>query len=75
MGIHAQFGQRNAPSVLNALFNVMQFWDGRSPTLEAQTEGLVTNPVEMGMKSTDDDAAERTSSPNAKASPLDYGKH
>jgi cytochrome c peroxidase len=24
MGIHAQFGQRNAPSVLNALFNVTQ---------------------------------------------------
>ena len=54
MGIHAQFGQRNAPPVLNALFNVTQFWDGRSPTLEAQIEGPVTNPVEMGMKSTDD---------------------
>ena len=57
MGIHAQFGQRNAPSVLNALFNVTQFWDGRSPTLEAQVEGPVTNPVEMGMKSTDDAVA------------------
>jgi cytochrome c peroxidase len=57
MGIHAQFGQRNAPSVLNALFNVTQFWDGRSPTLEAQIEGPVTNPVEMGMKSTDDAVA------------------
>ncbi len=54
MGIHAQLGQRNAPPVLNALFNVTQFWDGRSPTLEAQIEGPVTNPVEMGMKSTDD---------------------
>ena len=54
MGIHAQFGQRNAPTILNALFNVTQFWDGRSPTLEAQVEGPVTNPVEMGMKSTDD---------------------
>jgi cytochrome c peroxidase len=57
MGIHAQFGQRNAPSILNALFNVTQFWDGRSPTLEAQVEGPVTNPVEMGMKSTDDAVA------------------
>jgi len=57
MGIHAQFGQRNAPSILNALFNVTQFWDGRSPTLEAQIEGPVTNPVEMGMKSTDDAVA------------------
>src|SRR5277367_2803537 len=57
MGIHAQFGRRNAPSVLNALFNVTQFWDGRSPTLEAQIQGPVTNPVEMGMKSTDDAVA------------------
>ena len=56
-GIHAQFGQRNAPPVLNALFNVTQFWEGRSPTLEAQIEGPVTNPVEMGMKSTDDAVA------------------
>ena len=39
MGIHAQFGQRNAPTVLNALFNVTQFWDGRSPTLEDQAKG------------------------------------
>jgi cytochrome c peroxidase len=52
MGIRAQFGQRNAPTVLNALFNVTQFWDGRTPTLEAQVQGPVTNPVEMGMKST-----------------------
>src|ERR1700730_11536920 len=56
-GMHAQFRQRNAPPILNALFNVTQFWDGRSPTLEAQIEGPVTNPVEMGMKSTDDAVA------------------
>src|SRR5579863_9528681 len=56
-GIRAQFGQRNAPSILNALFNVTQFWDGRSPTLEAQIEGPVTNPVEMGMKTPDDAVA------------------
>src|SRR5260370_10336306 len=53
MGINNQFGQRNAPTVLNALFNVTQFWDGRSPSLEAQIEGPVTNPVELGQKSTD----------------------
>src|SRR6266478_4105943 len=53
MGIGAQFGQRNAPTVLNSMFNVTQFWDGRSPSLEAQVEGPVTNPVEMGQKSTD----------------------
>ena len=53
MGINALFGQRNAPTILNSMFNVTQFWDGRSPTLEAQVEGPVTNPVEMGQKSTD----------------------
>jgi cytochrome c peroxidase len=57
MGIRAQFGQRNAPSILNAMFNVTQFWDGRSPTLEAQIQGPVTNPIEMGMKSADDAVA------------------
>jgi cytochrome c peroxidase len=64
MGIHAQFGQRNAPSILNALFNVTQFWDGRSPTLEAQIEGPVTNPVEMGMKTTNDAVAAVKADPN-----------
>lgn len=37
-GIHHQFGQRNAPTVLNAAFNVLQFWDGREPTLEEQAK-------------------------------------
>ena len=38
-GIHDQFGQRNAPTVLNAMFNVLQFWDGRGPTLERPGQG------------------------------------
>ena len=54
MGIHHAFGQRNAPTVLNALFNTLQFWDGRAPTLEKQIEGPILNPVEMGNKSFDD---------------------
>ena len=54
MGIHHAFGQRNAPTVLNALFNTLQFWDGRAPTLEKQIEGPILNPVEMGNKSLDD---------------------
>ena len=54
MGIHHAFGQRNAPTVLNALFNTLQFWDGRAPTLEKQIEGPTINPVEMGNKSLDD---------------------
>ncbi len=54
MGIHHAFGQRNAPTILNALFNTLQFWDGRAPTLEKQIEGPILNPVEMGNKNFDD---------------------
>ena len=53
-GIHKQFGRRNAPTVLNAAFNVLQFWDGREPTLEEQAKDPIVNPIEMGMKNFDD---------------------
>jgi cytochrome c peroxidase len=46
--------QRNSPTVLNAMFNATQFWDGRAPTLEAQAKLPITNPIEMGQKSGDD---------------------
>jgi len=36
VGIHGRAGQRNAPTILNALFNKTQFWDGRVNTLEEQ---------------------------------------
>ena len=51
MGIHNQFGQRNAPTVLNAAFSVLQFWDGRAASLEEQARAPILNPIEMGMKS------------------------
>jgi cytochrome c peroxidase len=54
MGVHGQTGGRSAPTVWNAAFNKVQFWDGRAPSLEAQAAGPVTNPIEMGMKSWDD---------------------
>lgn len=54
VGVHAQVGGRSAPTVWNAAFNSVQFWDGRAPSLEAQAKGPVTNPIEMGMKSWDD---------------------
>ena len=50
MGVNGQTGGRSAPTVWNAAFNSVQFWDGRAPSLEAQAEGPVTNPIEMGMK-------------------------
>ncbi len=42
-----QFGGRNAPTVLNAVFHIAQFWDGRAPDLKEQAKGPVANPVEM----------------------------
>ncbi len=48
-GVHHKFGQRNAPTVLNAMFNIAQFWDGRRATLEDQARDPILNPIEMGM--------------------------
>ena len=38
---------RNAPTVLNAVFNKAQFWDGRAKDLERQAGGPMVYPVEM----------------------------
>jgi len=53
VGIRKQKGARNSPTVLNAVFNELQFWDGRAPSLEEQAKQPLTNPVEMGMPSHD----------------------
>ena len=42
-----QKGPRNAPTVLNAVFNIAQFWDGRAQDLEEQAKGPVQAGVEM----------------------------
>jgi cytochrome c peroxidase len=42
-----QKGPRRAPTVLNAVFNVAQFWDGRAEDLKAQAKGPVQAGVEM----------------------------
>ena len=47
-GIHGLKGTRSAPTVLNAAYNLLQFWDGRAPSLEEQAKGPIQNPVEMG---------------------------
>ena len=54
VGIHGRAGQRNAPTVLNALYNKHQFWDGRVTTLEQQAALPITDPFEMGSASTVD---------------------
>jgi cytochrome c peroxidase len=53
VGIGNRVGQRNSPTVLNALYNKMQFWDGRAPTLEKQAALPIVNPVEMGQLTLD----------------------
>ncbi len=54
VGVGGQVGGRSAPTVWNAAFNKVQFWDGRAASLEEQAAGPVTNPIEMGMKSWDE---------------------
>jgi cytochrome c peroxidase len=54
IGIHGRIGQRNAPTILNALYNKTQFWDGRVATLEQQAALPITNPFEMGSASVGD---------------------
>lgn len=42
-----QRGNRNSPTVLNAVFNVAQFWDGRAADLRSQATGPIQASVEM----------------------------
>jgi cytochrome c peroxidase len=51
IGIKGHAGQRNSPTILNALYNSAQFWDGRAKTLEEQAALPLVNPSEMGQPS------------------------
>lgn len=50
-GAFGKRGVRNSPTVLNAGFQFVQFWDGRAADLIEQAKGPVMNPVEMAMPS------------------------
>ncbi len=52
-GVAGQFGGVNAPTVYNAVYNFVQFWDGRAATLAEQAAGPPLNPVEMASPSFD----------------------
>ena len=52
-GINKLQGTRNAPTVINAAYFHKQFWDGRSPSLEDQSQHPFVNPVEMGLSNHD----------------------
>ena len=53
IGIRGRKGQRNAPTILNALYNKAQFWDGRVKTLEEQAAMPIVNSFEMGQATLD----------------------
>jgi cytochrome c peroxidase len=48
-GHHKLTGSRNAPTVVNAAYFTSMFWDGRSRSLEDQSQFPMVNPVEMGL--------------------------
>lgn len=48
-GAFGKRGDRNSPTVLNAGYQFVQFWDGRAADLAEQAKGPVLNPVEMAM--------------------------
>ena len=52
-GVNDQLGGVNAPTVYNAVYNFVQFWDGRAQTLADQAAGPPLNPVEMASESFD----------------------
>ena len=52
-GIRGQKGGRSAPASFNRVFSSAQFWDGRAATLEAQSVGPFTNPIEHGFANYD----------------------
>jgi cytochrome c peroxidase len=52
-GIRGQKGGRSAPASINRVFSSAQFWDGRAATLEDQSIGPFTNPIEHGFANYD----------------------
>ncbi len=48
-GVAGIEGDRNSPTVLNAGFQFVQFWDGRAKDLKEQAKGPILNSVEMAM--------------------------
>lgn len=49
LGVGGHPGDRNAPTVLNAAYYPLLFWDGRVAGLENQTAVPMANPIEMDL--------------------------
>lgn len=50
-GVSARKGTRNTPTILNAVFVDLLFWDGRAGSLEDQVSHPLISSFEMGMDS------------------------
>jgi Cytochrome c peroxidase len=53
-GVNKMLGGVNAPTVYNAYYNFVQFWDGRAADLALQAAGPPLNPIEMACESFDE---------------------
>jgi cytochrome c peroxidase len=47
LGVEDKLGDRNSPTIFNARYNFVQFWDGRAKNLKEQVIHPIENPVEM----------------------------
>lgn len=47
VGVGGTLGLRHAPSLVNAAYSPLLFWDGRAASLEAQVGSPILNPLEM----------------------------
>jgi cytochrome c peroxidase len=54
IGVGNRRGTRNAPTILNTVFNESLFWDGRAHSLEDQIKHPLMSSFEMGMGSKDE---------------------
>ena len=49
IGVYGRKGKVNSPTVLNAVYNFKQFWNGRADSLKEQAEGPIHQKFEMDM--------------------------
>jgi len=53
LGVYDRKGKVNSPTVLNAVYNFKQFWNGRAETLKEQASGPIHQSFEMDMDETE----------------------
>ena len=68
VGHNWQHGGRNAPTVLNAVFNTAQFWDGRAADLKEQAGGPIATRSRWASPRSTRSASSRASRATSSAS-------